>query len=219
MRGSVDLKIRAAAPGWPKPYRLTYFTGEPGLHGESGCIEGWGLTVEEAIQNLCADPNSYVFDDLPGYLREVLSLRGPSAPAQPPRLEGAELPLEAGTKRGELLGAVPDPHNLFALVQWWLRGEQIKFRAEACAPEPELAARYEADLEIYYGTNIARITMPKKPAARILEFCVPAALVTADVRFFYRTPENLFFFRENNPHTSLSNFDFEIPAEGVTLLL
>jgi hypothetical protein len=223
MRGSVDLKLRPAGPDWRAPYRLAYFTGETLPGGRQSRIVGWGNTVEEAIQNLCTDPRAYAFDDLAGYLRRTIDPRPPvgvfipSAEERRPAYE--ELPLEVGTKRGELLSAVPDPQNLFALVQWWPRGEQIKFRAEAMAPEPDHVARYESDLEMYHATNIVRITKPVRPIPRIIEFCVPAALVTAEVRFFYRTRDAFYFFRENNPYTSLDAYDFDIPIEGVTMLL
>lgn len=219
MRGSIDLNLRTPGEDWPCPYRLTYYTGETDADGGQVQFLGWGATVDEAIQNLCADPRAFEFDDLAGYIRRAIDPRPPVGFPHPAHMGDIELPLEAGTKRGELLGSVSDPQNLFALVQWWPRGDQVKFRAEAMAPEPDLIVRYESDLELYHATNMVRVTKPVRPVARIIEFCVPAALVTTEVRFFYRTQEAFYFFRENNPYTSVDAYDFDIPVEGVMMLL
>ena len=148
------------------------------------------------------------FDDLRGYILRSLGAN-----------TGVELRTEVGSKKDALLGLIPDLHNLYAIITSAPRGNSIKFRAEAMAPEPEFVARYENDLAMYYGTNIARITTPLKPPLRIIEFSVPASLVSMEVRFFYRTPEELMFFRENNPRTTFSDIDATVPIEGVTFLL
>jgi|GEM_PF-4349465 len=208
MRGSVDVKIRPVGAHWPKAYRVVYYTGAFTATGNHERVVGWGNTIEDATQRICSDARTAHFDDLRGYILRSLGANA-----------GVELRTEVGSKKDALLGLIPDLHNLYAIITSAPRGNSIKFRAEAMAPEPEFVARYENDLAMYYGTNIARITTPLKPPLRIIEFSVPASLVSMEVRFFYRTPEELMFFRENNPRTTFSDIDATVPIEGVTFLL
>jgi len=207
MRGSLDVKIRSVGTHWPKPYRVIYYTGDFTPEGNHVRVVGWGNTIEDATQRVCVDPRTAQFDDLRGYILRSLG-------AIP-----AEFKTEVGAKQNALLGMIPDLHNLYAVIACTQRGSTVKFRAEAMAPEPEFVARYENDLAMYYGTNIARITMPLKPPLRLIEFSVPATLVSSEARFFYRSPDELKFFRENNPRTTFADVDATVPIEGITFLL
>ena len=188
-------------------YRLTYFLGEKCGKGKQSRLAGWGNSPEEAIRQLCRDPRAADYSDLRGYLRRSLGLQAAFE----------ERPAPVAPR--QMLGFVPDLHNVFKIIQSWPRGETVKFRAEAMAPEPEHVDGRRADLDVYFATNITRVRMPRDAKPKLLEFSAPTSIVSPEMRFFYRIDGNLQFYRSNDPTTGVDDFEASIPVEAVVFLL